>query len=92
MHLPRDAETWSCEVPFEHVAPRSGSLEGESVLGKMESVRLTDVPKNVIMFPPPAVAAVNYSFMRISFSFGIFSAEAKGQDSPETQHLIHSPW
>lgn len=31
------------------------------------------------------MAAVNYSFTKISFSFGIFSTEAKGQQRPETQ-------
>lgn len=48
-------------------------------------VAIGDIIKYVIMYPPPAMAAVNYSFVKISFSFGIFSAEAKGQESPETQ-------
>lgn len=48
-------------------------------------VAIGDIIKYIIMYPPPAMAAVNYSLVKISFSFGIFSAEAKRQESPETQ-------
>lgn len=39
-------------------------------------VAVGDIIKYVIMYPPPSMAAVNYSFMKILFSFGIFPAEA----------------
>lgn len=65
-------------------------IQDVAVVGKMVStniliVAIGDIIKYVIMYPSPAMAAVNYSFMKISFSFGNFSAEAKGQESPETQ-------
>lgn len=47
-------------------------------------VAVGDNTESVIMLSPPAMAAVNYSFRKISFTFGIFSAESKGQDSPKT--------
>lgn len=50
-----------------------------------QDILIGDIIKYVIMYPPLAMAAVNYSFVKITFSFWNFSAEANGQEIPETQ-------